>query len=133
MNKEELKNLNENDTYSLILFTLCQLFDTPEYSVISELPYVLDRENLLRLCDYFGGMTIRIPTTMEMEKLLYALALYHRVNIDGENYLKVCNEIRNKNPHIVGLEAEYRAICEVLSQYNFDLNKFHVRSSKEDQ
>jgi hypothetical protein len=48
----------------------------PDYMVLSELVYVLDKDNLLKLCEYFGGSTIKIPTIKELESIVYSLLLY---------------------------------------------------------
>ena len=82
----ELDNLRTKDIYSLILFALFKLKDLPEYSALSELAYILDKENLLKLCEFFGGMTITIPTMQELESIVYSLVLYQYVNIDGMEY-----------------------------------------------
>lgn len=132
--ENELGKLKEQDIYSIVLFSLCQLIDVPEYSVISELPFVLDRENMLRLCEYFGGMTIRIPTTSELERLIYALLLYQKVNLEGMNIDEVMKELKSGNSSLPSdIRSEYRTICDVLNTYSFDLNKDHVRTVKEDQ
>lgn len=132
--ENEIGKLKEQDIYSIVLFSLCQLIDVPEYTVISELPFVLDRENMLRLCEYFGGMTIRIPTTLELERLIYALLLYQKVNLEGMDIDEVIRELKSRNSSLPqDIRAEYRTICEVLNTYSFDLNKDHVRTVKEDQ
>ena len=79
--KENLLTLHDMDRWSLILFVLYKLKNIPEYSTISELAYVLDKDNLLKLCEYFGGITIKIPTVDELELLIYSLVLYQYVNI----------------------------------------------------
>ena len=72
----EISKLNEKETYSLILFALFKLMNIPEYSTLSELVYILDKETLLKLCGYFGGLTIKIPTIQELESIVYSLILY---------------------------------------------------------
>jgi hypothetical protein len=71
--KTELNNLKNMDIYSLLLFTLYQCRKSDEYSSLSELAYILDKQNLLNLCEYFGGLTIQIPTIDELESLLNSL------------------------------------------------------------
>ena len=68
-----IDNLKKRDVYSLMLFVLYKLRDIPEYSSISELAYILDKDNLLRLCEYFGGITLTIPTIDELESIIYSL------------------------------------------------------------
>ena len=46
--KKDLSILKNADLYSLSMFMLYQLTDIPEYTVVSELPYILDRENTLK-------------------------------------------------------------------------------------
>ena len=84
--KEELSTLKETDIYSLMLFSLFKLRGIPEYAALSELVYILDKDNLLKLCEYFGGMTLKIPTIEELESLVYVLILYQYVNIEHMNY-----------------------------------------------
>ena len=74
--KEEVNKLKSQDIYSLMLFALFKLKDVPEYSSLSELVYILDKDSLLKLCEYFGGMTIKIPTIKELESMVYLLLLY---------------------------------------------------------
>ena len=73
MYKSNIKNLKDADLYSLMLFALYRMTDIPEYSSLSQMAYVLDKDNLLNLCEYFGGQTITIPTTKDLESLIYSL------------------------------------------------------------
>ena len=63
--REELTKLKDVDVYSLILFVLFKARNVPELASLSALAYVLDKDNLLKLCEYFGGQTITIPTITE--------------------------------------------------------------------
>ena len=49
--------------------------DLPEYSTLSELAYILDKKSLLKLCEYFGGITMTIPTIEDLENLTKSLLL----------------------------------------------------------
>lgn len=64
-----------NEKFSLILFLLYKLKDDPKYSILSELPFVLDKSNLLNLLEYFGGRTITIPTKRDLLNIITALSL----------------------------------------------------------
>ena len=57
------------DVYSLMLFAMFKLRDIPEYASLSEMVYILDKDSLLKLCEYFGGLTIKIPTIEELESI----------------------------------------------------------------
>lgn len=117
--KEEVLKLKEMDVYSLMLFALYKIKDIPEYSSISELAYVLDKDNLLKLCEYFGGLTIRIPTIEDLETMLYSLLLYEMVNIKGMEYDKAIEVIGHKSSDLRKVKSDYNNICKILSNYNF--------------
>lgn len=117
--KSELEKLNERDIWSLILFTLYQTREIPEYSGISELAYILDKKNLFKLCEYFGGCIIKIPTIEELEILIYALLLFEYVDIDHidieEAILKIDIDATKRS----SIKEAYFKIRDVLSNYEF--------------
>lgn len=93
----DLDSLKVNDIYSLILFALYKYKNIPQYSTLSELVYILDKDSLLKLCEYFGGMTIKIPTIEDIEILIYALLVYQKVDIQGEDFSVVLKELELKS------------------------------------
>lgn len=117
--KEELSTLKDADIYSLILFSLFKLRGVPEYSTLSELVYVLDKDSLLKLCEYFGGMTLKIPTIKELESLVYVLILYQYVNIDKMDYNEAIKLIGYKSSDLKRVKADYRKLCSILDEYDF--------------
>ena len=117
--KENLITLSDMDTWSLVLFVLYKIKDIPEYSTISELAYVLDKDNLLKLCEYFGGLTIKIPTIDELELLVHSLVLYQYVNIDGMEYDKAIEIVGKDSLDLRAIKSGYIKICEILSKYKF--------------
>lgn len=117
--KENLLTLKDMDIWSLIFFALYKLKDIPEYSTISEMAYVLDKDNLLKLCEYFGGLTIKIPTIDELELLVHSLVLYQYVNIDGMDYEKAIEIVGKDSVDLRAVKSGYIKICEILSKYNF--------------
>ena len=119
MIKQNLDNLKSADIYSMILFALYKLIDIPEYSALSELAYVLDRKNLVNLCEYFGGITIKIPTIDELTELTDALLLYQYVKIDKRDYDEAVNEIGYKSSSLRTLKKNYNKICDILDNYTF--------------
>ena len=121
--KNKLSNLKEADLYSVILFALAKIRDIPEYSSLSELCYVLDKENLLKLCEYFGGSTIKIPTIYELESLVYALLLYQHVNIDGKDYEEAVKVIGLDSKEMREVKANYSKLSDILSTYSFNLGR----------
>lgn len=119
--KTKLSSLKERDVYSLGLFCLYKLIGTPEYSSISELAYVLDKKNLLNFCEYFGGQTITVPTTDELENLIYSLLLYQYVKIENMDYDEAIQLIGHESKDLRAVKANYRKLLEVLRDYTFQV------------
>lgn len=122
---DEIAKLNEQDTYSLILFALFKLRNIPEYSTLSELVYILDKDTLLKLCEYFGGLTIKIPTLDELESIVYSLVLYQSVDIEGKDYDETVKMIGHESTELRQVKVNYEKISKILSQYNFDRSTSH--------
>lgn len=119
--KDELNNLRTNDTYSLILFVLYKLRDVPEYSGISQLAYVLDEENFLNLCEYFGGLYIKIPTIDELKDIVDALLLYQYIDIDGMDYAAAIEKIGFQSHQLRHIKTIYTDIKSILKEYKFNV------------
>ena len=115
--KEELQRLHEPDIWSLLLFVLFKIKDVPEYSGISELAYILDRKNLLKLCEYFGGTTITIPTIEELETLVYGLLLYQYINIESISEEDAIVMISRDGLNIKNVRTAYSKIKDTLQNY----------------
>lgn len=116
--KSELEKLNEPDIWSLMLFVLFQIREVPEYNGLSELAYILDKKNLLKLCEYFGGSTIKIPTINEFEMLLYGLLVYNYVVIEHMEYEDAVVLLNNSNIDGRELRATYNKIRETMEHYD---------------
>lgn len=117
--REELTKLKDVDVYSLILFVLFKARNVPELASLSELVYVLDKDNLLKLCEYFGGQTITIPTITELEELIYSLVLYQYVDIDGMPYEEAIKIIGHKRVELRTVKSNYTKLKQVLDTYRF--------------
>ena len=124
-----LEELDKDDIYSLMLFALYRLKDTSEYATLSELVYLLDKETLFKFVNYYGGLTIRVPTMSELKTMLYALMMYQQINVEESSTLDdhdIHNILRNISIDDVpesDIKAAYRTICEVLSNYEFKKRK----------
>jgi hypothetical protein len=117
--KEEVNKLKSQDIYSLMLFALFKLKDVPEYSSLSELVYILDKGSLLKLCEYFGGMTIKIPTIKELESMVYLLLLYQYVNVENIEYSEAVKLIGIESSKLRQIKSQYAEMCKILDQYDF--------------
>lgn len=115
----ELNNLTTNDIYSLMLFALYKLKDTNEYSSLSQLSFILDRENLLKLCQFYGGTTIYIPKIEELEAMLDALFMYQNVDIENKDMNEYLKSLKDKRYNIKDIQKNYGIVKEILKNYNF--------------
>ena len=119
MIKNNIETLKQMDFYSIALFTLFKMTEKPEYSSLSQLAYILDEDNLLNLCEMFGGQTITIPTTKELESLIYSLLLYQYVKIDNLDYEEALQLIGHESCELRQVKKQYQALCKVMDKYNF--------------
>lgn len=118
--QKELLSLKELDIYSLILFALFKLRSVPDYIVLSELVYVLDKDNLLKLCEYFGGSTIKIPTIKELESVVYSLLLYQHVDIENMNYNDAVQLLGQDSTNLRQIKSDYLKLKDVLNSFSFN-------------
>lgn len=117
-NKTKIDNLNSEDIYSLLLFTLFKLTEVPEYSTLSELIYILDKQSFLTLCKYFGGMTIKIPTLNDLQCLLYSLHIYEEVT-SGKELDDVIKSLNLSHKKVKFIKKYYNKLLEVMQEYEF--------------
>lgn len=117
--KEELNNLREVDTYSMILFVLYKMSEIEEYSTLGELAYVLDKQSLLNLCEYFGGMTIKIPTIKELEGLINSIMLYQYIEFEGMSYEEAVKKVGFSSSDLRKVKKDYLKLSKILDSYTF--------------
>jgi len=114
-----LEELNKDDIYSLMLFVLYKLKDIKEYSTLSELVYILDKESLFNFLNYYGGLTIKVPTMSELKTICYALIVYQQVTYENNNLDDVLNNLTLEDVSRKDLKEAYCKLTEVLSNYEF--------------
>lgn len=119
MIREDIEKLEVKDIYSLILFALYKIKDIPEYSTISELAYILDKDSLLNFLEYFGGMQLRVPTLREFKLVLNSLLLYEYVNIEGIEFNKALKLLDKDEYQLREIRSVYYSLSDILSKYNF--------------
>ena len=117
--KTDLNTLQNNDIYSLLLFTLYQCRKSNEYSSLSELAYILDEKNLLSLCEYFGGTTITIPTIEELELLLCGLSVFKSIHIDKMSIEDSLASYTNHKFSVDEIKISYVQIANIMENYCF--------------
>jgi hypothetical protein len=116
--KEKLESLQLTDVYSLMLFSIFKMKDIPEYSTLSELAYILDKESLFNFLEYYGGTTIKVPTIQEFNQVIRALLLYQAVNLEGVEFNKAFKNIEQEFQNNDTREAYFK-IVKVLDKYDF--------------
>lgn len=82
-----LSNLEKRDVFSISTALLYSLKSSPKYSMMSELFYILDYENFMKLIKYYGGQEIRIPTSQEINETLKILLVYQYYKIDNLDWI----------------------------------------------
>lgn len=117
---KELDKLTNSDIYSLMLFALYKANEIPEYSSLSQLSYILDKSNLLKLCEFYGGTTIYIPTIYELETLLNALLLYQKVDIEHRELEEELDKMRASTGTTTEIRKFYLLLKDVLNKYSFN-------------
>lgn len=117
----DLSRLTDQDLTSLLLFSLYKLHEDPNYSTLSQLAFLLDKESLIKLLKLYGGTTIKVPTIDEFQLLLNALNIYNNVNIEYKDINKVISSFVKDNPSTSkdDLLDAYTTICNVLKDYSF--------------
>ena len=115
--KSSLDKLSNKDTYSLLMFVLFKLKDVPTIAPLSQLVYLLDEENLIKLLKYFGGQTITFPTLDDLQEVIYAFTLYKKVKIDNLSYEQSLKEIPANM--LNSILNKYDDVCKIMEDYSF--------------
>ena len=118
--KQELEKLKEIDVWSLMLFVLFKVKDVPEFSSLSELAYILDKKNLVKFLEYFGGSTIKVPTIDELESMIYGLLLYQYVDIEKMPLDDAITVLRVDEEKEKECRKNYKKVQTILQQYTFE-------------
>ena len=81
--------------------------------------YILDKESLMNLCEFFGGQVIKVPTVHEFENLIYGMLLYQYVKIDHIDYNEAVKLIGYDSSELRQIKTVYQTICKVMKEYSF--------------
>lgn len=119
----DLEELKQQDVYSLSLFLMYKLTALPKYSLIGELPYLLDEENMLKLCKYFGGKTITIPTVEELMKTMRTLLLYQAFVVEGKPWVEALKQSGFDTSEGRVADRSLVAFEKVLQEYDVKTRK----------
>ena len=119
--KNNINRLKESDVWSFLLFALFKMREIPEYTSLSELVYILDKDCLLKLCEYFGGQTLVIPTIDELEEMLYGLLLFNLIEVEKFTEEEAIAKLPSNTQEKKQLKQAYVKIKEVLNMYDFTM------------
>lgn len=114
-----LEEMDKKDISSLILFALYKLKDVPEYSIISELPYILDSDSFIRFLNYYGGKTIKVPTVDEFNRIVDSILVYSVKENDGKTIEEACTEMGVALKDKASVMQIVTLLGELLSEYDF--------------
>lgn len=112
----DVSKLKTNDIFSIALFLLYKMRDVPEYSTLSELCYVLDKDSLISLCEFFGGTTIKVPTIDELKVSLYALSLYQTCKSDSGSLATKLSTVPKQYRSQV--KSAYYALSDIMAGFS---------------
>ena len=118
-----LEQLEKEDIYSLILFVLYRLKDSPEYSTLSELIYILDNESFINFLNYFGGTTIKVPTLDEMREIVNAILFYERSINSRLSQDEIFSELSIKASEKTKMLETIDLVKKLVNDYEFKRNK----------
>ena len=109
---------SNSEIYFLALALLHVLRDEDDFSDVSRLALILDRENFDRLIDNCGGMTVTIPTRSEVNELLKSLLFYQL------RYLR--HNSWNRSMELSGVSPEdakaVSSVCKRINRYFRKIN-----------
>lgn len=90
---DNLKSLSEEDLINEVLYLIYKLKDDPRYSVISELIYILGKDDLFKLCSVLGGCEIKVPTILELKLFIGAIYIYFSMNTENKTFEEAFKEL----------------------------------------
>lgn len=110
--------LKKDDVLPIVSFCLYKLSDNKKYANLSELAYTLDMNNFIKVCNYFGGQTISIPTIDEMKLVINGLLIYYETIIEKKDFNKAIKDL-NIDENIANAKNIYLDICDIMKDYEF--------------
>lgn len=120
-----LEELNKEDIYSLILFVLYKLKNVSEYSILSELVYILDNGSFSRFMSYFEGQTIKIPKIQDLKDIVNALLFYEKKINSSLTDEEILNELNIPKCESEKINSTLNLISEIVKEYDFKREKLY--------
>lgn len=120
----DLDNLRKEDLLSVASALLYSLKDSPRYSTISELFYLLDYQSFMNLIKYFGGKTIRVPTSSEISECLKLLLLYQYYIVEEREWKDCLSLVGVKEKDSVVARNRLIALKEYLKSHRVESRSY---------
>jgi len=127
MNNTEnlIYNLNKEDTYSMALMLLYLSSDNPDFAVLSELVFILDKDNFLNFIKYFEGQTLKIPTIEQISESLKLLLLYQYYKITNMSWHEALQKAGFVIEDSVSARTKLNKFCSKINKYNLGKSQFN--------
>ena len=100
-------SITEELDFQYLLQLLPPLENEPEFAWLPELFSIIGARNLITLCKYAGGETIKIPTIDQLAQDIDALQWYYDVYISKKK--SVSDIPINLNPLVMKIKTIYRS------------------------
>ena len=115
----DLNFLNPRDAYAVATALLYALRVQPQYSVISELPYLLDYDSFIKFIKYYGGQTIRVPTLEEMSEVFKLMLLYQYHEVDTLDWKTSLKKSGYRDEDSWSVKAKLQILKKILKDQDF--------------
>lgn len=109
---------DEQDIYYISILMMSLMTGKNTYSDIAELSLLLDKESFKNLIGYYGGSSIRIPTSDEVASSMKAVLLYY--------YTEVLNYSMKDALKKVGIEKTTKQISHRILRIKELINNFVI-------
>jgi len=120
-NSIDLDRIGKEEACSVATSLLYSLRKEPKYSVMSELFYILDYPNFIRMIKYFGGETIRIPSSEEINYTLRIMLLYQYYKVEELSWDDSVSRSGLSDEPVASLKAKITSLEKILK--NIELGR----------
>ena len=114
--KEDISKLRDEDFINKILYLIYKVSDDPRYSTVSELVYILGKDQLYRLCSVLGGCTIKIPTLKELKIFTGALYIYYTIHTTDTKFEVALERLNLDQASRKQLFSIYKEVESILDE-----------------
>ena len=115
-----ISKLTEIDTFSILCSLLYELRPIPEYSLISELCYMInDQKSIEKVFSYMAGKTVVFPTKEEFSNRIKVLLLYQFAEVEKRPWKDALLLAGYKTSNGKKAHNDLDKLKQTLAKYNF--------------